>query len=85
MAPDRSEGNRSADAAAGFKDILQLKPRLTPKELKYIRRVFAKYHHPDCVPEHLRVAAGQNMAMVNALVDGALANEKAMRAKNVRS
>lgn len=82
MAPDRSERNGPADDAKRLKDLLNSKPRLTRKELIHIRRAFAKSHHPDCVPPHRRVAAEQDMAMMNALVDRALAYERAMRAES---
>lgn len=85
MVSDRPETDGLVDGARELKEILSSKSRLTPKELQNIRRVFAKHYHPDCVPMHMRVAAEQNMAMMNAFVDGALEKKRAFRAECAQS
>ncbi len=58
-----------ADIVAGE---LRLRPRLSAKELRRIRRAFAAANHPDRAPASLRERATQRMIIANGLIDQAL-------------
>lgn len=79
---DHSEG---AGDAGDLTNILHLNPKLTQAELKHIRRAFAMRNHPDRVPADLRERADKNMAMVNALVDGAIRSIRVKPGQSRRS
>jgi len=67
-----SEQQRGVSEAESVAGELRLRPRLTAKELRRIRREFALGNHPDRVPAPLRERATQRMIIANTLIDQAL-------------
>ena len=67
-----SEKQRSMSEADSVADELRLRPRLTAKELRWIRREFARGNHPDRVQAPLRERATRRMVIANTLIDQAL-------------
>ena len=57
-------------------DELHLTPNLSSKDLKLIRRKFAKSNHPDRVSPAIREAATRRMSIANTLIDAALRDTK---------
>jgi hypothetical protein len=71
VAPQNSEPERPAEAAAKLKAALAAAAHTTD-DLKRLRRRFAAQNHPDRVPPELRDEAVAAMAEVNAEIDRAL-------------
>lgn len=67
-----SERQRSMSEAESVAGELRLRPRLTAKELRHLRREFALGNHPDRVPAPLRERATRRMGIANTLIDQAL-------------
>ena len=65
------EKHRMSEAES-VADELRLRPRLTAKELRLIRREFARGNHPDRVQAPLRERATRRMVIANTLIDQAL-------------
>ena len=63
---------RSMSEAESVAEELHLRPRHTAKELRRIRREFARGNHPDRVPAPLRDRATRRMVIANTLIDQAL-------------
>ena len=57
-------------------DELHLTSNLSSKDLKLIRRRFAKSNHPDRVPPAVRDEATRRMTIANSLIDEALRGSK---------
>ena len=57
-------------------DELHITPNLTSRDLKLIRRRFAKTNHPDRVPPPVRDQATRRMTIANSLIDEALRGAK---------
>ena len=68
-APEKQGTMSEAESVA---QDLRLRPRLTAKELRHIRREFARGNHPDRVPAPLRELATRRMVIANSLIDQAL-------------
>ena len=69
MAAEAPAAISEAEIVAGE---LGLRPRLTARELRRIRRKFAAANHPDRAPTFLRERATQRMIIANTLIDQAL-------------
>ena len=67
-----SEQQRTMSETETVAEELRLRPRLTAKELRRIRREFARGNHPDRVPASLRERATRRMIIANTLIDQAL-------------
>lgn len=72
---DPTEATPGASADSGIEEIrraIDRNPGPSRKQLLRIRRDFAARHHPDRAPSHLKDSAARDMAVANALIDGAL-------------
>jgi hypothetical protein len=68
----------SADEAEQVGEELHIRPRLTARQLRTIRREFARGNHPDRMPASFRDQATRRMVIANGLIDQAL---KALKPK----